>query len=265
MESSQESQQSKDRDHSHDLHQSDKPLNRGFLIIFEGIDSSGKTVNARMLTESLMDRGYPVVPTHEFGGTFLGEGIREIILNSGMPCGSLAELMLIFAQREQHIQEVILPALRNKQVVVCDRFNLSTIAYQHFGMGVADDKIYALENMLTNNLKPNLVLFMDIPVEVAVHRTRAQRYKKLSMQDRVKISQDKYEELMFVTPLFLERVHRGYMRMMYYIERTRHLNWIRIPAECSLQRVQKDILASVLNALNLWERQWRGKAPSPNI
>ena len=109
----------------------------GRFIVLEGPDGAGKSVQARLLAERLRERGLPVTYTREPGGTELGEQVRQIVLDPGpTPRGPMADVLLYNAARAQHVSEVIRPALERGDIVVCDRYATSTMAYQGYGSGV---------------------------------------------------------------------------------------------------------------------------------
>ena len=147
---------------------------KGAFITVEGADGAGKTTHLDFIQRWLTERGASVVRTREPGGTALGELLREILLDSdgAVPISDRAELMLIFAARTQHLDEVIVPALTAGKWVLCDRFTDATFAYQGGGRGIDDAAIAALERWAQGNLQPDLTVVLDVPVEVGEARTR---------------------------------------------------------------------------------------------
>jgi len=149
---------------------------RGLLITLEGGEGSGKSTLARALAEQLHERGCSVLLTREPGGTSRGGMIQAIFeVNEGASLTPLAELLLFEADRAQHVSEEIVPALAENEIVVCDRFTDSSLAYQGFGRGLDLDFIRMLNEATTGGLKPDLTLLLDIPPEAGLARANVQR------------------------------------------------------------------------------------------
>jgi dTMP kinase len=149
-----------------------------FFITFEGIEGVGKTTQLKYLAEKLYTEGFSVQVTREPGGTPLADDIRQFLLSEHKE--SLepeAELLLMFAARLQHIKRVIEPSLESGKIVLCDRFTDTSYAYQGAGRGIATHKIEALEKWVQGSLKPDLVLILDAPVELALSRMNARGKK----------------------------------------------------------------------------------------
>ncbi len=138
------------------------------LITFEGGEGSGKSTQARLLADRLQERGLPVLLTHEPAATEAGRRIWDVIAQGGLD--PLAELYLFLADRAQHVNQVIRPALAEGRIVVCDRFADSTVAYQGYGRGLDRRLIERLNRVATGGLKPNLTFLLDLPVEVGLAR-----------------------------------------------------------------------------------------------
>ena len=143
------------------------------FVTFEGIEGSGKSAHARALATALRARGETVVETREPGGSAAGAAIRSLLLAADAPLTPLAELFLYCADRTQHVAEVIRPALGCGQVVVCDRFSDSTIAYQGHGRGLDLDLVRTLDAHARAGLEPALTFLLDCPVAVGLARARA--------------------------------------------------------------------------------------------
>ena len=190
---------------------------KGYFITFEGIDFSGKSTQAQRLASYLESKGNNVTLTHEFGGTKVGEEIRKLILDPKYNLPGKHKLMLIMAQREAHLQGVIIPALADGQIVICDRYRHSTYAYQHYGQGIDLDTITYLETCLTTHLVPNLTLFLDIyPVDAAHRRAQAEYRRTVPSgysDTQHHTETDMYEQLALSEDNFLRRVREGYVSM----------------------------------------------------
>lgn len=143
------------------------------FITVEGVEGVGKTTNLQLICRWLEEHGIPFVATREPGGTVYGEKIRHLLLDvSDGPLDPMAELLLVFAARAQHLTEKILPALRQGQWVVCDRFTDATFAYQGGGRGIDQTRITALENLVQRDLRPDLTIVLDIPPAIGMERVR---------------------------------------------------------------------------------------------
>ena len=149
-------------------------MSRGRFITFEGIEGAGKSSLARLLIEALKARNIPALLTREPGGTALAERIRELVLQpQPETIGAEVETLLMFAARGIHLANLIRPALAAGQWVLCDRFTDATRAYQGGGRGVAATLIEELAAAIHGDLRPDLTLLLDVPVEVGLSRARA--------------------------------------------------------------------------------------------
>jgi dTMP kinase len=149
---------------------------KGKLITFEGPEGSGKSTQMEMLHAHLVRKGYDCLSTREPGGTPIGERIREIVLDVRQ--GNLAdraELFLILADRAQHTAEVILPALREGKIVLCDRYNDSTMAYQGYGRGLDLAETRRMCAYSSLGLQPDLTFLLDVDVDTGLNRSRERR------------------------------------------------------------------------------------------
>ena len=146
----------------------------GLFITLEGPEGAGKSTNREYLAERLRAAGIDVVLTREPGGTALAERIRELLLapSDEAMCAD-TELLLVFAARAQHLDQVIRPALARGAVVLCDRFTDATYAYQGGGRGLSQERIAVLESFVQGALRPDLTLVFDLPVEVGLARAVA--------------------------------------------------------------------------------------------
>ncbi len=147
----------------------------GQFITFEGIDGSGKSTQARLLTEFLANKGIEVILTREPGGTRVAEKIRQILLDKEhFELVPRAELLLYLASRAQHTDEIIQPALNNGKWVISDRFSDSSIAYQGSARNLGTNTVHDMSLFATGGLVPDLTFFLDISVEEASRRMHSQ-------------------------------------------------------------------------------------------
>jgi dTMP kinase len=143
----------------------------GKLIVFEGIDSSGKSTQARMLADRLRALDVPVVSTREPGGTPIAELIREVVLkNEHSEMLPLSELLLFIVSRAQNTHEVVRPALDAGKTVVASRYRMSSLAYQGYGRGIDLDLVERLNDAATNGQRADITFLVDLPVEIALAR-----------------------------------------------------------------------------------------------
>ncbi|MFK0087697.1 dTMP kinase [Pseudomonas sp. NPDC090755] len=146
----------------------------GLFITLEGPEGAGKSTNREYLAGHLRAQGVDVVLTREPGGTPLAEKIRELLLApSDETMDADTELLLVFAARAQHLAQVIRPALARGAVVLCDRFTDATYAYQGGGRGLSLERIATLEQFVQGELRPDLTLVFDLPVEIGLSRAAA--------------------------------------------------------------------------------------------
>jgi dTMP kinase len=148
-----------------------KQAKRGLFISLEGGEGAGKSTQNRRIVDWISSRGHSVVETREPGGTAVSEQVRQVLLdtrNAGL--NPTAELLLMFAARSQLVQEVILPALENGKVVVCDRFADASYAYQGGGRELGTRVVASVEQLVLGDLKPDLTLLFDMPVEAGMKR-----------------------------------------------------------------------------------------------
>ena len=145
----------------------------GRFLTLEGIEGVGKTTQVGRLAQALAGRGIAHVVTREPGGTPLAESIRDIVLHpQGEALPATAELLLMFAARAVHLANLIEPHLRAGRWVLCDRFTDATYAYQGGGRGMGMDDIHRLESMVQGRRRPDLTLWLDVPVAEALQRAR---------------------------------------------------------------------------------------------
>lgn len=145
-------------------------MGKGLFITFEGADGCGKTTQMKLLAEYLQKKGHEVVLTREPGGKGLGEKVREILLNYDGEVSDRCESFLFLADRAQNIDIIVNPAVEAGKIVLCDRHTDSTVAYQGYGRGLDLERINLLNNLATNDRKPDLTFVFDIDTETSMKR-----------------------------------------------------------------------------------------------
>lgn len=181
----------------------------GILITLEGIDGTGKSTQHRLLVRHLRALGYRVCDTREPGGTRVGEQIRRILVKQpvrvelGKELRPLAELALIYAARAQHLEEVVRPALSRGQIVVSDRFNDASLAYQGYGRKLGVATVRSLDQIICGPTQPDLTLVLDLHPRRARARARGREARRNSRLGRFEAQGLKFQE----------RVRAGYLAL----------------------------------------------------
>lgn len=177
----------------------------GLFVTFEGLDGSGKSTQAHLLFEELKRRRVPVVLTREPGGTPISEQIRDVLhATTNVDMLPRAEVLLYAASRAQHVGQFILPHLSAQRAVLCDRYADSTLAYQGYGHGLDLDVLRTLTEFATLGLRPDLTIYLDLPVDVGLGRRRGAHEAEVGELNRMDQQ----------TVDFYERVRRGYLEMI---------------------------------------------------
>lgn len=178
----------------------------GKFITFEGIEGCGKTTQIRILNDYLSLRGHTTVLTREPGGTAIGEKIRLVLLNAAFKeMLPLTELLLYAAARCQHVHEVILPALKEGKIVLCDRYADATEAYQGGARGIDRSFLKTIHNVATGNLKPDLTILLDCPVEIGLKRTQERESEFKGQTNLDRFEKEKMD--------FHENVRKAYLQI----------------------------------------------------
>jgi len=202
----------------------------GLFITFEGGEGCGKSTQARVLYQTLQGRGIPVILTREPGGTALGDAIRKVLRRQrGEAICPQAELFLFAASRIQLVTDVIRPALRAGQVVVCDRFAASTMVYQGYGRQLDREMVERINHLATQGLQPDVIFFLDLPPEEGLVRKRGlpDRFEREDMA-------------------FHRDVREGYIRMAA----SQPHRWTIIDASLPRGRIREIIWARAKGLLN---------------
>jgi dTMP kinase len=148
-------------------------MGKGIFITLEGVEGSGKTTQTALVASALRAAGHRVTVTREPGGTRAGEAIRAIFLDPAVSLHAAAELLLVLADRAQHVREKLKPALAAGEIVLSDRYSDSTTAYQGYGRGLDLKLLDDLNRLASDGTRPDLTIVLDLPVETGLERTRA--------------------------------------------------------------------------------------------
>ncbi len=179
---------------------------RGLWITFEGIEGSGKSTQIERLARRLSRSGRDVVSTREPGGTGLGRRLRRLLLEpSDLPMRPLAELMLYTADRAQHLEELVLPALSRGAVVLCDRYLDATLAYQGHARGLGFETVLRLHAEAPLDARPDRTVLLDMDPRQAVTRARRRNADSVNGGEEGRFEQERIE--------FHEKVREGYLRL----------------------------------------------------
>jgi len=202
----------------------------GFFISFEGPEGGGKSTQIHRLAAALAERGHVLWTTREPGGTRIGEMIRPMLLGSKQPrLSAFAEALLFTAARAQLVDEVIRPRLQRAEVVLCDRYSDSTLAYQGYGRGIELEALRRLQAEATGGLSPDLTLLLELSVEAGLARIPRTAQDRLDRE----------------TIAFHQRVHAGYREMA---AQDPH-RWREVDASRDPDQVASRILELALEAL----------------
>ncbi|HTW89540.1 MAG TPA: dTMP kinase [Candidatus Binataceae bacterium] len=148
-------------------------MGAGVFITLEGVEGSGKTTQAALLADSLRAAGHRVIVTHEPGGTRAGQAIRAIFLDPAVSLEVAAELLLVLADRAQHVREKLKPALAAGEIVISDRYADSTVAYQGYARGVDLNFLRELNRLATDSIMPDLTIVLDCRVPTGLARIQS--------------------------------------------------------------------------------------------
>lgn len=202
---------------------------RGIFITFEGGEGSGKTTLLEGIYENLLKRGFPLLKTREPGGTHVGEAMRNLVLHDKERLAPYTELCIYLASRAQHVADVILPALRGGKIVLCDRFNDSTVAYQGYARGLGMVLVGRFCNFIAQDLRPDLTICLDLDPSIGLARL-------------VKKSKNSLDKIENENVAFHQKVRDGF-----------HLIAEEDPTRFKMidgEQDEKDVLAQAMNLIN---------------
>lgn len=203
------------------------------FITFEGPEGGGKTTQLRLLHQALEAQGHSVIATREPGGTAIGNAIRAILLDAQHSRMSpRAEALLFNAARAQLIDEIVQPALASGQIVLCDRFADSTLAYQGYGRDLALRDLHNLINFATLGVKPHLTLFLDLPAERGLQR-------------KSQLAGLEWNRMEAEALAFHQRVHDGFLALVA----AEPARWLVVDATQSIEAVHQAIWQRVVTLL----------------
>lgn len=210
------------------------------FITFEGIEGSGKSTQIKLVAEYLSRENIPLIVTQEPSGTDIGRKIGSILFNRehNNMCAE-TEMFLFCAARAQHVREIIIPALKQNKVVLCDRFSDATYAYQGAGRGLDDKFIKLINDYSSMHLKPDLTLLFDLPVEIGLHRAnkRNDNIKESSAIDRFEKENMDFHKRIRESYLSLLKNEPGRFRL--------------IDANRDIDTIQKEVRGHISNFIDL--------------
>ncbi|MCX5716945.1 MAG: dTMP kinase [Nitrospirae bacterium] len=215
-------------------------LGRGVFISFEGIEGTGKSTQARLLSEYLAKKGRKTVLTEEPGGTPISLQIRKVLLSTKhKEMDYLTELLLYNAARIQHIKEKITPALAKGNIVITDRFSDSTAAYQGYGRGISLKLIDSLDRIATGRMRPDLSILLDLDVETGLMRN-----KHINKVDRLELEDVKFHK----------KVREGFLKLA--AKEPKRIKLVK--ASRGIEAVHKEVVRIINSiALNEFRREHR--------
>lgn len=160
-------------------------MNKGLLVVLEGIDGCGKSLLAQNLEQELKNKNIPVVLTKQPGGSQLGVDLRKILQENKNTVCPIAEYLLFAADRAQHIKDVIIPELKNNKIIISDRMADSSLAYQGYGRNLDIEKIKLINNWAMQNIEPDIIFYIKIDINTAKERI-LKRHEELTSFEKEK-------------------------------------------------------------------------------
>ncbi|MBQ3418729.1 MAG: dTMP kinase [Erysipelotrichaceae bacterium] len=206
-------------------------MNKGYFIVLEGPDGSGKSSVSDIVCEKLTEKGYEVVHTREPGGIEIAEEIRNIILDpKNTSMDAKTEALLYAASRRQHLVEKVVPAKSQGKIVICERFVYSSLAYQGYGRGLGFDEILKINDFAIGSDYPDMTIYLDINEEVGLKRIESRTFK--DRLDKESLS-------------FHHLVNEGYREVLRRFKDTKVVD-----ASKSIDCVVDDVLALIIDLIN---------------
>lgn len=197
------------------------------FIVFEGNEGAGKSTQIQLLSAAFQAMHKQVICTREPGGVASAESIRKLLVEGEVgKWQAKTELLLHLAARHEHVKQLIAPALASGSTVLCDRFIGSTIAYQGYGLGIDVKDIMAIHSFVTEDIKPDICIFLDVPVDIGLQRKN--RFSPEFLENR-------YEKMEMA---FHESVYRGFQSL---IEAEKD-HWVKVDATYSVLEVHQAII-----------------------
>lgn len=207
-------------------------MKKGLFITFEGPDGSGKSSVATKVTAELESRGIEVVHTREPGGIDISEQIRNIILDpKNTAMDPRTEALLYAASRRQHLVEKVLPAMKEKKVVICERFLDSSLAYQGYGRGLGFDDVLSINDFAIENTYPDLTIYLDVDVKTGLERLSGRSFKDRLDQESID---------------FHNRVAEGYQEVLKRFKD----RIVVVDASQDVYKVVSDSLAAIMDLID---------------
>ena len=199
---------------------------KGYLIVIEGIDGSGKTLLAQNLQKTFLEQNKSVILTLEPGGTTLGKKLRQILHEEKENVCDLAEYLLFAADRAQHAEQIITPALEKGKIIISDRMGDSSVAYQGYGRGLDVEMIKSVNNWTTKQIKPDIIFYLEIDIQTAIKRV-FKRKETLTTFEKEKVD-------------FWQKVIKGYEQIL-----KDRKNVIKLDATLSPEEVLQEALKHI--------------------
>lgn len=210
-------------------------MNKGLFLTFEGCDGCGKTTVIKEVYEELLKRNISCLLTREPGGSKIAEEIRNIILDrKNTEMDIRTEALLYAASRRQHLIEIILPALKEGKIILCDRYLDSSLAYQGYARGIGIEEVYSINLFATDNQLPDVTFFFDLSAEEGLKRISKNKNREVNRLDLEKLD-------------FHKKVYEGYKKI---IDKYQNRTFKIIDAHKTIEEEKEEILSIILNLIN---------------